>query len=101
MCSGRVSNSCSTNQNELDRYEKLFNTAYSVSKNDNLFSDYTFLSAIKIKNDLPLGSNQLGTDVCVNYIKTIPEVLRSDVIDHMKQAQFISIMPDGSADPCH
>jgi hypothetical protein len=100
-CSGSVSSSCPTNQNALDRYEKLFNTAYSVSKNDPLFSDYTFISAIKIKIYLHLGSNHLDTDVCVNYIKTIPEVFRNDVIDHLKQAQFISIMPDSSTDSCH
>ena len=100
-CSGSVSSSCPTNQNTLDRYEKLFNTAYSVSKNDPLFSDYTFISAIKIKIYLHLGSNHLDTDVCVNYIKTIPEVFRNDVIDHLKQAQFISIMPDSSTDSCH
>ena len=97
-CSGSVSSSCPTNQNALDRYEKLFNTAYTVSKNDPLFSDYTFISAIKIKIYLHLGSNHLDTDVCVNYIKTIPEVFRNDVIDHLKQAQFISIMPDSSTD---
>ena len=100
-CSGSVSSSCPTNQNALDRYEKLFNTAYTVSKNDPLFSDYTFISAIKIKIYLHLGSNHLDTDVCVNYIKTIPEVFRNDVIDHLKQAQFISIMPDSSTDSCH
>ena len=100
-CSGSASSSCPTNQNALDRYEKLFNTAYSVSKNDSLFSNYTFISAIKIKIDLHLGSNHLDTDVCANYIKTIPEVLRNDVIDHLKQAQFISIMPDSSTDSCH
>ena len=47
-CSGSVSSSCPTNQNALDRYEKLFNTAYSVSKNNRLFSDCIFLSEIQI-----------------------------------------------------
>ena len=36
------------NQNELDWYENFFNTAYSVSKNNRLFSDCTFLSEIQI-----------------------------------------------------
>jgi len=36
---------------------------------------------------------------CVNCIKTISEVLLNDVIDHMKKAQFISIISDGSTDP--
>jgi hypothetical protein len=36
------------NQNELDWYEIFFNTAYSVSKNNRLFSDCTFLLEIPI-----------------------------------------------------
>ena len=47
------------NQNELDRYEKLFNTAYGVSKNNWPFSDYTLLYEIQIKNSLHLGSDHL------------------------------------------
>jgi len=36
------------NSNEIDWYENFFNTAYSVSKNNWLFSDCTFLSEIQI-----------------------------------------------------
>ena len=36
------------NQNEPDWYENFFNTAYSVSKNNRLFSDCTFLLEIQI-----------------------------------------------------
>jgi hypothetical protein len=36
------------NQNELDWYENFINTAYSVSKNDWLFPDCTFLSEIQL-----------------------------------------------------
>jgi hypothetical protein len=35
------------NQNELDWYENFFNTAYSVYKNNRLFSDCTFLLEIQ------------------------------------------------------
>jgi hypothetical protein len=36
------------NQNEPDWYENFFSTAYSVSKNNRLFSDCTFLLEIQI-----------------------------------------------------
>ena len=34
------------NQNDLDRYKKCFNTAYDESKNNQPFSNYTFLCDI-------------------------------------------------------
>jgi len=45
------------NKNEFDRYEKHYNTAYSVSKNNQLFSHCTLLSEIQIKNGLRMGSS--------------------------------------------
>lgn len=83
---------------ELNRYEKLFNTAYAVAKNNRPFSDYTFLCEIQMKNGLHLGSDHLGRDACVNFIKTISEVIRNDIKNHMNRVRFISIMSDGSTD---
>jgi hypothetical protein len=62
-----------------------FNTAYSVSKNNRLFSDCIFLSVIQILNGLHLGSDHLGRDVCVNFIKTIFQILCNDVIDNINK----------------
>jgi hypothetical protein len=39
---------CLSHENELDRYEKLFNTAYAVAKNNRPFSDYTFLAHLRL-----------------------------------------------------
>ena len=57
------------------------NTAYSISKNNRLFSDCTFL----IENGFHLGSDHLGWDVCVNFIKTIFQILRNDVINNINK----------------
>lgn len=72
-------------EHELDRYEKLFNTAYAVAKNNRPFSDYTFLCEIQMKNGLHLGSDHLGRDACVNFIKTISEVIRNDIKNDMNR----------------
>jgi len=56
------------NQNELDWNDIFFNTPYSVSKNNRLFSDCTFL-----------------LDVCINFIKTLFQILRNDVIDNINK----------------
>jgi len=62
------------NQNELDWYENFFNTAYSVSKNNRIFSDCTFL-----------------LDVCVNFIKTLFQILRNDVIDNINKFKLATV----------
>ena len=71
------------NPNEFNRYENIFITAYVVSQNILPFTDHI--------NGLHLGSDNLCRSTYVNF-KTISEVLHNNVIDHMKQVQFISIM---------
>ena len=59
-----------------------FNIAYSVSKNDRLFPDYTFLSEIQL---------HLGSNVCINFIKTIFQILRNDVIDNINKFNLATV----------
>ena len=68
-----------------------FNTAYSVSKNNRLFSDCIFLSVIQIYNSLHLDSNHLGRDVCVNFIKTIFQILHNEVIDNINKFNLATV----------
>ena len=70
---------------------KFFNTAYSVSKNNRLFSDCIFLSVIQIYNSLHLDSNHLGRDVCVNFIKTIFQILHNEVIDNINKFNLATV----------
>ncbi|CAG2191829.1 unnamed protein product [Mytilus edulis] len=86
------------NQSEVDRYEKLFNTAYAVVKNNRPFSDYSFMCDIQIKNGMQLGNDHLGRDACVNFLKAMSGVLSDKTKEHMKLVRFISIMSDGSTD---
>ena len=64
-----------------------FNTTYSVSKN------CTFLSEIQILHGFRLGSDHLalGRDVCVNFIKTIFQILRNDVIDNINKFNLATV----------
>jgi hypothetical protein len=67
------------------------NSSYTITRKNRSFSDYAFLCESQIKNCLDLDS-----DACVNFIKTISEVLYNDVIlnlDNMRQVRFISICP--------
>jgi hypothetical protein len=64
-----------------------FNTTYSVSKN------CTFLSEIQILHGFRLGSDHLALDrdVCVNFIKTIFQILRNDVIDNINKFNLSTV----------
>ena len=69
------------NQNEFNRYENLFNTAYVVtciSKHPAIHWPHSTGHV----NGLHLGSEHLCRGTCVNFIKTISEVLRNHAIDH-------------------
>jgi hypothetical protein len=41
-------------------------------------------------NDLHLGSDHFSRDVCVNFIKTIFQILRNDVTDNLKKFNLVS-----------
>ena len=42
-------------------------------------------------NYLHLGSDHLGRDVCVNFIKTIFKILRNDVIDNINKFNLATV----------
>ena len=76
------------NQNQLE----FFSTQLILYlKNNRLFSDCTFLSEIQILNGLHLGSDHLGRDVCVNFIKTIFQILCNDVIDNINKFNLATV----------
>ena len=60
------------NQNELDRYENFFNTAYAVSKNILSFTEYTYMYKWS-----SFGQWSFRQKTWVNFIKTISEVLHN------------------------
>lgn len=80
------------NQAEVERYEKLFNTAYAVAKHNRPFTEYNFLCEVQIKNGVQLGNGHLSRDACVDFIKAISEVLSEEIKNQMKQVRFISIL---------
>jgi hypothetical protein len=70
-----------------------FNTTYSVSKN------CTFLSEIQILHGFRLGSDHLalGRDVCVNFIKTIFQILRNAKSEYFLQILQHEILSESSS----
>jgi hypothetical protein len=57
-------------------------------QNDRLFPDCIFLSEIQ----LPLISDHLSRYVCVNFIKTISQILRNDVIDNIIKFNLTTLL---------
>ena len=58
-------------QTAVSRYNKLFNTAYAIENNNKPYSDYALYCDPKIKNGLSLGTDHIGRDACVDFIKEI------------------------------
>ena len=57
-------------------------------QNDRLFPDCIFLSEIQ----LPFISDHLSRDVCVNFIKTISQILRNDVLDNIIKFNLTTLL---------
>ena len=39
-----------------------------------------------------MGSDHLGRDVCVNFVKTIFQILHNDVIDHINKFNLATML---------
>jgi len=61
-------------------------------------SQSSFMCEVQIKNGMQLGSDHLGRDACVDFVKSIAAVLSDEIKTHMKQVRFVSILSDGSTD---
>ena len=57
-------------------------------QNDRLFPDCIFLSEIQF----PLIYDHLSRDVCVNFIKTISQILHNDVIDNIIKFNLTTLL---------
>ncbi|XP_067656447.1 zinc finger protein 862-like [Haliotis asinina] len=85
-------------EKEVERYKKLFNTAFAVVKHGRPYTDYPFLCQIQKKNGLELGNDHIGRDACVDFQNAISAVLMKETENHMQSVRFVSIMSDSSTD---
>ena len=85
-------------QTAVDRYNKLFNTAYAIAKNNKPYSDYALYCDLQIKNGLSLGTDHIGRDACVDFIKAISLNMLEEESNTVKEARFLSVMSDSSTD---
>ena len=85
-------------QSEVERYNKLFNTAYAIAKGNKPYSDYPLYCELQTKNWLNLGSDHIGRDACVDFIKAISLNMLEEESNTIKEARFLSVMSDSSTD---
>lgn len=83
---------------EIDRYKKLFNTAYAVIKHNRPYTDYTFLCEVQKKNGTDLGNDHLSRDACVVFQNSISNVILDETKTNLKNVRYFSIMSDSSTD---
>lgn len=76
----------------------LFNTAYLVAKQDYSFLDFKQLCLLQKKNGLLIGDTYLNDKSCRDFIQYISKSMEIELKHTIKNADFISIMADGSTD---
>ena len=73
-----------------DTYMKLFNTALLKVIEEEPFTKFPKLIELQRKNGLKLLSGKTNRTVCTDMVKTMAEVVREDVKEIIKNANFIS-----------
>ena len=76
-----------------------FNTVYVFAKGNNPYFDYPLYCELQTKNGLNLGSDHLGRNACVHFIKANPLNMLEEESNTIKEARFLSVMSDYSTDP--
>ena len=79
-------------------YEKLFNTAYYIAKENESFAKYPSLLELQKKNGVVIGSNYLNDKSCKQFCVSTSETLKDETIEDLRKARFVSVLSDGSTD---
>lgn len=85
-------------KSEVERYEKLFNTAYAVAKHNKPYTDFSFLCQLQIKNGIDLGKDHINRDACTDFIKSISLSLLEGTKCQLENVGYFSLMSDSSTD---
>lgn len=79
-------------------YEKLFNTAYYIARENKSFRKFPDMIELQKQNGVDEGNNYINEKGCREFCMNMGEVLKDDTANNVKTARFISILSDGSTD---
>ena len=86
------------NKENVERFKCLFNTAYYVVSEHLAFRKFEGLCQLQQMNGVYLGKNYINDHGCKDFIMAIASVLKSETIDEISQANYFTILADGSTD---
>ena len=75
-----------------------FNTAYYLEKNERPYSDFPDLIALQEKNGVKQSSRYCNERAGANFLDTVGETIRESFVNDLRQANYYSILMDGSTD---
>eukprot|EP00057_Strongylocentrotus_purpuratus_P017041 XP_011671515.1 PREDICTED: zinc finger protein 862-like [Strongylocentrotus purpuratus] len=83
---------------EEKRVSKLFDIAYAIAKEELPFTKYPVFVELEKKHGVPLGNTYTHEAKCSEFIGVIGDTMKSEMLTALKEAQYFSIMVDGSTD---
>ena len=81
---------------EMTRLSKLFDLAYVIAKEEMPFTKYPTLVEVEKRHGVPLGSTYGTEHKCSEFACLIGETLKEEFLNSLKQAQYFSVLTDGS-----
>ncbi len=82
----------------FDKLDKLFRTAHAIAKNSRPFSDFVWMTELDRAKGVALGQTYINDKSCRDFVTAIAASERLAVQAKFKDANFLSILSDGSSD---
>ena len=85
-------------EEQQQRYNMLFDLAFTIAKHNMSFRDFEVLCRIQIKHNVNIGMNYHNPRSCALFIGSIAAVQRQHAAAAICKSRFIAVMADGSTD---
>ena len=86
------------NRAVFNKVDKLFRNAHSIAKNNRPFSDYVWMATLDERKGLILGQTYRNEKACKEFIHSIANMEKDNVMAEMKDVKFITVVSYGSTD---
>lgn len=78
----------------VSNLERLFNTAYLISKEDYALDNIRSLCLLQVKYGLKIGETYQNNKAARQFEKYIAEDMRKDLKEQLAKAEYFSLMAD-------
>ena len=89
---------CTLNKETIEKLSKLFRTCHGLAMHNRPYTDYTWLSELDETKGLSLGKTYRTTEYAKVFTHFIADVERKKVTNQINNAQFVTVLSDGSTD---